>query len=143
MPPITLVALALIYRPLVIECVDPNYLRSVSRVGAPAHLAFLALVVINLVSGFQALGTLLGGRHHDGAGGHRPVLGARHQRHDRDRGRRRHVSGYGGLVLSFHSGVPSGPAVILVAGALYVVSVLFGRVGGLVRQLIPQRHLEA
>ena len=28
---VTLVALALIYRPLVIECVDPNYLRSVSR----------------------------------------------------------------------------------------------------------------
>jgi zinc/manganese transport system permease protein len=30
---ITLVAIAVIYRPLVIECVDPNYLRSVSRLG--------------------------------------------------------------------------------------------------------------
>src|SRR6201988_3886186 len=56
---ITLVVLALIYRPLVIECVDPGFMRSVSRAGAPAHLAFLALVVINLVSGFHALGTLL------------------------------------------------------------------------------------
>src|SRR5216117_4157668 len=56
---ITLVVLALIYRPLVIECVDPGFLRSVSAAGAPAHLAFLALVVINLVSGFHALGTLL------------------------------------------------------------------------------------
>ena len=56
---ITLVVLAVIYRPLVIECVDPVFLRSVSRAGAPAHLAFLALVVINLVSGFHALGTLL------------------------------------------------------------------------------------
>src|ERR687887_1378584 len=56
---VTLVVLALIYRPLVIECVDPGFLRSVSRAGAPAHLAFLALVVLNLVGGFQALGTLL------------------------------------------------------------------------------------
>ena len=56
---ITLVVLALIYRPLVIECVDPGFMRSVSRAGAPAHLAFLALVVVNLVGGFHALGTLL------------------------------------------------------------------------------------
>ena len=56
---ITLLVLALIYRPLVIECVDPGFMRSVSRAGAPAHLAFLALVVVNLVSGFHALGTLL------------------------------------------------------------------------------------
>src|SRR3989440_1352924 len=56
---ITLVVLAVIYRPLVIECVDPGFLRSVSGAGAPAHLAFLGLVVVNLVSGFHALGTLL------------------------------------------------------------------------------------
>ena len=59
------------------------------------------------------------------------VLGARHHRDDRDRGRERGCSsGYAGLLLSFHTGVPAGPAVILVAGVLYVVSVLFGRVGG-------------
>src|SRR5260370_589600 len=57
---ITMLVLAVIYRPLVIECVDPVFLRTVSRAGAPAHLAFLALVVINLVNGFHALGTLLG-----------------------------------------------------------------------------------
>src|SRR5882672_6991668 len=56
---ITLLVLALIYRPLVIECVDPGFLRSVSGSGALAHLAFLGLVVVNLVSGFHALGTLL------------------------------------------------------------------------------------
>jgi zinc/manganese transport system permease protein len=31
----------------------------------------------------------------------------------------------------------------MVAGALYVASVLFGRVGGLLRQAFPGRHLEA
>ena len=53
------------------------------------------------------------------------------------------ISGYAGLVLSFQTRVPSGPAVILVATVLYIVSVLFGRVGGIARQLFPGRHLEA
>ena len=53
------------------------------------------------------------------------------------------VAGYVGLLLSYHASVPSGPAVILVAGMLYALSVLFGRVGGLVRQAFPGRHLEA
>src|SRR6202035_3468943 len=53
------------------------------------------------------------------------------------------LSGYAGLVLSFQTKVPSGPAIILVAAVVYVGSVLFGTVGGLVRQMFPGRHLEA
>jgi zinc/manganese transport system permease protein len=53
------------------------------------------------------------------------------------------VSGYAGLVLSFQTRLPSGPAVILVASGLYMASVLFGSVGGLLWQLFPGRHLEA
>ena len=140
---VTLLVLAVIYRPLVIESVDPLFLRTVSRAGGPAHLAFLALVVINLVNGFQALGTLLAvGLMILPAGIARfwsrdltvmiciAVVAAA-------------VSGYAGLVLSFQTRVPSGPAIILVATMLYIVSVLFGRVGGIVRQLFPGRHLEA
>src|SRR5262245_30599738 len=140
---ITLVVLAVIYRPLVVESVDPLFLRTVSRSGGPAHLAFLALVVINLVNGFQALGTLLAvGLMILPAGIARfwsrditgmiciAVVSAA-------------VSGYAGLVLSFQTRIPSGPAIILVAASLYVVSVLFGNVGGLVRQMFPGRHLEA
>ena len=140
---ITLVVLALIYRPLVIESVDPLFLRTVSRAGAPAHLIFLALVVINLVNGFQALGTLLAvGLMILPAGIARfwsrditgliciAVMSAL-------------VSGYAGLVLSFQTRLPSGPAIILVAAGLYMASVLFGPVGGLLRQLFPGRHLEA
>src|SRR3989304_3239917 len=56
---VSLAILAIIYRPLVLECFDPQYLRSVSRASGPTHLLFLVLVVLNLVSGFQALGTLL------------------------------------------------------------------------------------
>ena len=57
---ISTLALALIYRPLVLDCVDPGFLRSVSRAGGLAHLTFLALLVLNLISAFHALGTLLG-----------------------------------------------------------------------------------
>jgi zinc/manganese transport system permease protein len=140
---LTLVALALVYRPLVLECVDPGYLRSVSRAGAPAHIAFLALVVINLVGGFHALGTLL-------AVGLMMLPAAIGRFWARDITAMILVataggalSGYAGLLLSFHTSVPSGPSIILVAGVLYALSVLFGRVGGLVRQAFPGRHLEA
>jgi zinc/manganese transport system permease protein len=53
------------------------------------------------------------------------------------------VSGYAGLVLSFQTRIPSGPAIILVAAVLYIVSVLFGNVRGVIRQMFPGRHLEA
>lgn len=140
---VTLLTMAVIYRPLVVECVDPVFLRTVSRAGAPTHLIFMALVVINLVNGFHALGTLLAvglmilpagiarfwSRDITGMIAVAVVSAA--------------ISGYAGLVLSYHAGVPSGPAIILVAAGLYVVSVLFGSVGGLLRQWFPGRHLEA
>ena len=140
---ITLIVLAVIYRPLVIESVDPVFLRTVSRAGAPAHLVFLALVVVNLVNGFQALGTLLAvGLMILPAGTARfwsrditgmiciAVVSAI-------------IAGYAGLVLSFQTRIPSGPAIILVATALYLASVLFGNVRGIVRHMFPGRHLEA
>ncbi|KZD25098.1 MULTISPECIES: metal ABC transporter permease [Tardiphaga] len=140
---ITLVVMAVIYRPLVIECVDPVFLRTVSRAGAPAHLAFLALVVVNLVNGFHALGTLL-------AVGLMILPAGIARFWSRDitgmmmiSVASAMISGYFGLVLSFQTKVPSGPAIILVAAVLYVFSVLFGNVSGLVRQLFPGRHLEA
>src|SRR4051794_35755270 len=140
---ITMFVLALIWRPLVIECVDPLFLRSVSSAGAPAHLAFLALVVINLVNGFHALGTLL-------AVGLMILPAGIAKFWSRDitamiciAVASAIVSGYAGLVLSFQTKVPSGPAIILIAAGLYVFSVLFGTVSGLVRQMFPGRHLEA
>lgn len=56
---LSILTLAVLLRPLVLECVDPQFLRSVSRLSAITHFLFLALVVINLVAGFHALGTLM------------------------------------------------------------------------------------
>ena len=80
---VTLVVLALIYRPLVLECVDPGFLRSVSGAGAPAHIAFLALRGDQSGRRLPRARHAARGRHHDAAGGDGAVLGARHHRHDR------------------------------------------------------------
>ena len=140
---VSTILLALIWRPLVLECVDPGFLRSVSRAGGPTHIAFLLLVVMNLIGGFQALGTLL-------AVGIMMLPAVICRFWARDISQMiviaiacAAVSGYAGLLLSFHASLPSGPAVILVAGGLYAVSVVFGPVGGLVWRLVPMRHLEA
>jgi len=140
----SMLALALLYRPLVLECVDPGYLRSVSNgSGAIAHLGFLALVVMNLVAGFHALGTLL-------AVGLMmlPAIAARFWT-DHVGGMIGWATGFGllsgtaGVLVSFHVGLPTGPTVILCAGAVYAFSILFGAHGGLVIRALPRRHLEA
>lgn len=140
---VSLVVLAAIWRPLVLECVDPHFLRSVSRTGAPTHLAFLALMVLNLVGGFHALGTLL-------AVGIMMLPAAAARFWARELTAMIAVAiavavlaGYAGLLLSYHTGAAAGPAIILVAGILYVVSVVLGPVGGLKRHVMPARHLEA
>jgi len=140
---LTLVALALLYRPLVLECVDPTFLRSVSRAGTPVHLTFLSLLVLNLVGGFQALGTLL-------AVGLMmlPAAAARFWSADVSMmiviatgiGL---ISSASGLLMSFHAELPAGPAIVLAAGAVYAVSLTFGRAGGLLWLAWPGRHLEA
>ena len=140
---VTLGTLALLFRPLVLECVDPTFLRSVSRAGGPTHLVFLALVVLNLVGGFQALGTLL-------AVGLMmlPAAAARFWSQDVTAmigiaTALAIVSGAFGLVLSYHAELPSGPAIILVAGGAYLVSMTLGREGGLLWLARPGKHLEA
>jgi zinc/manganese transport system permease protein len=140
---ISLIGLALIYRPLVLGCVDPGFLRSVSRSDGIAHLTFLALLVLNLINAFHALGTLLGV-------GIIIVPAATARFWTRDISMMiglaiasALVSGWAGVLFAFHAGIPTGPAVTLAAGILYASSVVFGPVGGLVWQAFPSRHLQA
>jgi zinc/manganese transport system permease protein len=41
------------------------------------------------------------------------------------------LSGVLGLLASYHAGLPSGPAIILTASAIYVLSVIWGPQGGI------------
>ncbi len=139
---VTLAALATLYRPLVLETVDASFLASVSKSGGPVQIIFLALVVLNLVGGFQALGTLL-------AVGMMmlPAASARLITQDMTAmiaiaAAQGIVAGYAGLVVSFHAGLPSGPLIILMAGLLYLLALVFGPAGGLLRRFKTGRHLE-
>jgi zinc/manganese transport system permease protein len=53
------------------------------------------------------------------------------------------LSGYVGLLVSYHADLPSGPAIILVAGVFYALSVTVGPRGGLIWLVLPRHHLEA
>ena len=137
---LSVVTLALFYRPLVLECADPQFLRSVSRLSALTHFVFLTLVVINLVAGFHALGTLMAvgimilpaaaARFWVSAIGPLLALSVAIAM----------ASSLGGLLLSYHYGLPSGPSIILVTGIAYTLSLAFGPVGSLLpRNSISER----
>ncbi|MFM2346433.1 MAG: hypothetical protein RL654_1186 [Pseudomonadota bacterium] len=131
---LTLLLLALLYRPLVVESFDAGFLASVGGPGALSHGVLLVLTVANLVGGFQAMGTLM-------AVGLMmvPAIAARFWVRDLAplallAALIAMFSGWIGLLLSFHADLPSGPAIVLVAGVIYVLSLLFGRHDGLLRR---------
>ena len=129
----SMLGLALIYRALALDSFDPLFLRSVSRFGPLAYGLFLTLVVLNLVIGFQAIGALMvvglmmlpaaaarfWSRQLPGLLLIAALLGA--------------VCVWLGLLLSYYANLPSGPCIILLAGAAYVFSVIAGPVHGLLR----------
>ena len=140
---LTLFILAVIGRGLIVECFDPGFLRAVGGPGAAVHFVFLVLVVMNLVAGFHALGTLM-------AVGLMmlPAAAARFWAGEvatlvATSSAIAFASAYAGLLLSYHVNLPSGPAIILVAGGVYIVSVVAGPRGSLWARFLPRRHLEA
>lgn len=126
---VTVLSLAAGFRLLVVECCDPTFLRGVSRLSPLAHYGFLVLVVLNMVGGFHALGTLM-------AVGLMilPAAAARFW-----------VSSIGrllglsvglallasllGLLVSYHWDLPAGPSIVLTLGLVYVASLLAGPEG--------------
>ena len=123
---VALLGLAVIWRPLVLESFDPGFMRAVGGRGGVWHLGFMGLVVLCVVGGFAALGTLMSvglmmlpavaARHFAAelAGQVRAAVGLAL------------VSSVAGLLLSFHADVPAGPAIVLSAGALWAAGLLAG-----------------
>jgi len=131
----TLLMLAAIYRPLVIDAFDPDFLRAQGKWSAPlVHSLFLLLVVLNLVACFQVLGTLMS-------------VGLMMLPAASARFWSRHLAwmlaaamglaiaaAVIGLVLSWRFSLPAGPAVVLSAALLFFLSILAGPCGGLLRR---------
>jgi len=131
---LTMVVLALFYRPMAVDSFDPVFLRMVGGHGMRG--LFAALVLLNLVVSFQAFGTLLaiGPMLLPAAAArcwtHRPgimmVLASGFGM----------LSSYAGLLLSYHRNLPSGPAIVIVAGAIYGVSLLISNIGNFAQIII-------
>lgn len=140
---VTLVSLAVLRRPLVLECVDPDFLRGMSRWSAAAHHGFMALMVINLVAGFHALGTLM-------AVGLMVLPAAIARFWVRSLGPLliaamglALVASVVGLVVSYHADWPTSPVIVLSLGAMYAFSLVCAP-HGLVRHQRPAfSHLKA
>jgi zinc/manganese transport system permease protein len=141
---VSVIALATLYRGLVLESFDPVFLaaaagRGWGRRGWIWQQAFLMLVVVNLVAGFQTLGTLM-------AVGLMmlPAVSARLW-HDSlsaqlvNASAQAALAGSVGLLLSYHFDTPSGPTIIGCAGVLYGVSLLVSP-GGWLPQVLKRPH---
>ena len=109
--------------------------------GAAVHAVFMVLAVANLVAGFQALGTLMAvglmmlpataARFWAAQVGGQVLAAVALAL----------VSGVVGLLMSFHAQWPSGPAIVLVAGGLYLLSIMAGARDGLLwRRLRQHQH---
>ncbi|CBI76758.1 ABC transporter, permease protein [Bartonella clarridgeiae 73] len=121
---ITISNLCIFWRALVVESFDPLFFKSLSPLGKYVHILLLGLMVLNLVGGFQSLGTLMSvgimiipaitARFWLSRLG--PIcilsiiLGI--------------ISSLFGLLLSFHISLPSGASIIIVAGSIYLITCL-------------------
>jgi zinc/manganese transport system permease protein len=128
---LTMLLLAMFYRPMAVDSFDPVFLRMVG--GHGMRSLFVILVLFNLVVSFQAFGTLLaiGPMLLPAAAArcltNRPGLmmatasavGV--------------LASYAGLLLSYHRNLPSGPAIVMAAGALYGVSLLVSAIANSIR----------
>jgi zinc/manganese transport system permease protein len=140
---VSVLALAVLYRGLVLETFDPVFL-SASASGSGSRpwvwqQGFLMLVVVNLVAGFQTLGTLM-------AVGLMmlPAVSARLWHESLaaqllNAAAQAAVAGVAGLLLSYHLDTPSGPTIIGCAGVLYVTSLLISP-GGWLPQILKRPH---
>lgn len=138
----TLACLALFVRGFVAETADPTFMRAAGVQGRWLHLLLMGLVALNLVAGFRAFGALMTvgqlivpaaaarfwGRTYMTQAAAAVALSA--------------VSGAAGLSLAQALKIEGGPAMTLVAAAAFVLSALFGRNRGLLRDLPGHGHLE-
>jgi zinc/manganese transport system permease protein len=140
---ISLLVLAVLYRPLVFECVNPGLLPRQGRWSVVAHQGFMMLLVLNLVAGFHALGTLM-------SVGMMilPAAAARFWVSEFNRLIALSVviafaGSLVGLLLSYYQEWPTGPTIVLILGACYLVSLLAGAQGIVTSSIRPRRHYRA
>jgi zinc/manganese transport system permease protein len=138
---LTVAVFAIFYRSILLECFDPSYHRACGGRSTLTHLGLLALVVLNLVAALHALGGVL-------------ALGlfmlpavTAYLWCDRWGAMLAFAAIFavcgavGGLALSYHAGLASGPAMVAVLGGGFLLSAFLSpRHGLLARGLRPEHH---
>lgn len=136
----TLVALSFFLRALVIDTVDPQFLKTQDPMSRWTQMMFLGLLVINLLGSFHALGTLLAvalmmlpaitatfwTQHLLKSIAIAMATGL--------------ISSWSGLWLSFAFDTPTGPTIVLAAGLIMLLSMVFGRTNGIIWRYVRQHH---
>lgn len=131
---LSLVILAFIIRPLAIDIFDKKLLRSYGINEGLFHLIFLFLVVINVVVDFQILGTVL-------------VIGLMMLPAGFSRLLTKSLnimlilaivssllSSFFGIIISYYYNLPTGPAIILVNGGLYILAIFYVNITKLIKK---------
>ena len=138
----SIIAIAAGLRLIVLECYDPSHLARISRLSPLAHYGFMVLVVLNLIGGFHALGTLM-------AVGIMilPSAAARFWVNDivpliLVAVLLAFTGSLIGLLLSYYVNLPAGPAIVLTLGGLYIASMVIGPLGPVLSRLSPRWHFE-
>ncbi|MBY0379069.1 MAG: metal ABC transporter permease [Burkholderiales bacterium] len=130
----SLIILSFIIRPLAIDIFDKNLLRSYGINAGIFHLIFLFVVVINVVVDFQVLGTVL-------------VIGLMMLPASFSKLLARSLnmmlilailsslcSSFIGIVISYYYNLPTGPAIVLVNGMLYILAIFYNYIMKLVKK---------
>ncbi|TXI73110.1 MAG: metal ABC transporter permease [Dokdonella sp.] len=139
---LSVVVVALALRLFALDACDPVYLAHVSRLAPLAHYAFLVILVLNLVAAFHALGTLM-------AVGIMVLPAATARLWLSNLGSllifavgSAFAGSLSGLLLSYHFGLPAGPAIVLTLGAFYLLSLVVGPLGPIVSRWRGDWHFE-
>lgn len=139
---LSLLVLAVGLRLFALDCCDPAFLARVSRLAPLAHYGFMILLVVNLVAGFHALGTLMAvgimilpaAAARLWVGNLGPLLLVAVL-----------IAFFGsltGLLLSYYVNLPAGPAIVLTLSAMYLLSLAFGPLGPLAGRWRAGWHFE-
>ena len=139
---LSMICIAGCLRLLVLECCDPSFLSRISHLSPLTHYGFMVLVVLNLIGGFHALGTLMAvgimilpsAAARFWVGNIVPlilvaILIA-------------FTGSISGLLLSYYVNLPAGSAIVLTLGACYVLSMAIGPLGPVVSRIRPRWHFE-
>ena len=128
---LSLLLLALLYRPLIIQSFDPNFLITKGWWNALAYGAFLLLLVLNLVGGFHTLGTLMAVAFMVLPAAAARFWAATVAKQMLVAAAAGVAAGYIGLLVSYHFATPASPAIVLTLGGIYIISMFLGLHSGL------------